>query len=139
EALVGLPLAGAGVALLPVGRAVGGQQVAGVVGELHARVAVPAVGAHAPGQGQRHHVVDLHGLRVLGGELDGLAGVGVVQRAGEDLAAVGGELHVLPVAGADAVADGAAVAVGVDPSAAVLVAFVVAPRGGFWGRCRRQP
>src|SRR5690606_3667587 len=96
-----------------------------------AGLAVPFTGAHPPGQGERHDVVDLHGPRVVRGELDGLPGVRVVQRTGEDFAAVGGELHIVEVAGKDVVARGTPVAVGVDPAVAELFPPVVAARSRF--------
>src|SRR5690606_27944414 len=100
------PFGGAVGPLGVVGRSVYGAQVGRVVGEDLALGIRPPVRPGRPGVGQRNKVIDLHlGAGLLtADERDRGAGVGVVQRAGQHLAAVAVEPLVDQVADQDLVA-----------------------------------
>src|SRR5699024_4831271 len=120
------PGRGIASALLPVQARLDGEQVQRVVGELAARVLVPARGAGLPCVGQRHHVVDVDGaVRAI--EAHGLAAVRGGERAQQHHAPARAGLQgdLLEVAAQDVVAGVAAVAV-----------QVVAPAEGVAGVAR---
>ena len=77
------PFGGVFVGFLLVGGAIDGEEVEGVLAEGFALGFVQAIGAGSPGVGQRDNVVDLDGVGCAdtADEVDGLAGVGVVEGA----------------------------------------------------------
>ncbi len=122
------PCGGVAVGLLLVGRAVHGEQIVRIVRQLGARRLAELLRARLPGVAQRHDMVDLHrgGRLVAALEIDGLAGVGVVQRSGFHHAVVGEDLvfHIGQITVEDVVAGVAAVVVHILPRHAELGALV---------------
>ena len=126
--LLGSQLGGVRIGLLLVRRAVRGEQVLRVVRQLAALLGGQILRAGLPCVRQCNHVVNLHrrGGLLAALELDGLAGVRVIQSAGNDGACVGPDLetNIGQVAAQNIVAGVALVAVNVIPGGAELVAGV---------------
>ena len=129
------PFGGVRVGLLLVRRAVCSEQVFRVVRQLAALLCGQILRAGLPCVRKGHHVVNLHGrgglLAAL--ELDGLAGVRVIQRAANYGACVGPDLEtkIGQVAAQNVVASVALVTVNVIPGGAELFTRVASLRRAF--------